>query len=211
MAEADEIGGDFQRVEDIESFGDALDYGLFTLGTLVPDLVGGGGAGLLVKAGVKKAAKNQVQDAVEARVQQVSRRSSRNIKQDRLKKIRKEYEDQALERSQRAAIAGAGAQCCSQPAENFTEIEAETGKLDPVGGAYRGVAQGALDSIGIPMRVFKKLYPDKSPEGIRTGIAEQINDNRSAVRRIITEATKTAGVEGVEATRSYTELQLLGK
>jgi len=203
MAEADEIGGDFQRVEDIESFGDALDYGLFTLGTLVPDLIGGGGAGLLVKAGVKKAVKNQVQDAVEARVQQaVADGAVATSNKIALKKIRKEYEDQALGKiPQRAAIAGAGAYSVAlNSAENFTEIEAETGKLDPVAALTVGVAQGALDSIGIPMRAFKKLYPDKSPEGIRTGIAEQINDNRSAVRRIITEATKTAGVEGgVEA------------
>jgi hypothetical protein len=203
MAEADEIGGDFQRVEDIESFGDALDYGLFTLGTLVPDLIGGGGAGLLVKAGVKKAVKNQVQDAVEARVQQaVADGAVATSNKIALKKIRKEYEDQALGKiPQRAAIAGAGAYSVAlNSAENFTEIEAETGKLDPVAALTVGVAQGALDSIGVPMRAFKKLYPDKSPEGIRTGIAEQINDNRSAVRRIITEATKTAGVEGgVEA------------
>jgi hypothetical protein len=199
MDEADRLGGNVTRVEDIESFGDSLDYMQYTLGTLVPDLLGGGLAGIAGKAAVKGVAKRTLKDAIDDRVQQaVADGAAEAGNKIALKKLRKEYEQEALGKiPQRAAIGGSALYSIGMNAgENFTEIEAETGKLDPVAALTVGVAQGALDSVGIPMRAFKKLFPDRSPEGLRTAIAEQLNDNRGAVRRIITESAKTAGAEG---------------
>ena len=199
MSEADALGGNVTRVEDIESFGDSLDYMQYTLGTLVPDLLGGGLAGIATKAAVKGAAKNVLKESIDARVQQaVTDGAAEAGSKIALKKLRKDYEQEALGKiPQRAAIGGSALYSIGMNAgENFTEIEAETGKLDPVAALTVGVAQGALDSVGVPMRAFKKLFPDRSPEGLRTAIAEQLNDNRGVVRRIITESSKTAGAEG---------------
>lgn len=199
MSEADALGGNVTRVEDIESFGDSLDYMQYTLGTLVPDLLGGGLAGIATKAAVKGAAKNVLKESIDARVQQaVTDGAAEAGNKIALKKLRKDYEQEALGKiPQRAAIGGSALYSIGMNAgENFTEIEAETGKLDPVAALTVGVAQGALDSVGVPMRAFKKLFPDRSPEGLRTAIAEQLNDNRGVVRRIITESAKTAGAEG---------------
>jgi hypothetical protein len=199
MSEADALGGNVTRVEDIESFGDSLDYMQYTLGTLVPDLLGGGLAGIATKAAVKGAAKNVLKESIDARVQQAVTDGAADAgNKIALKKLRKDYEQEALGKiPQRAAIGGSALYSIGMNAgENFTEIEAETGKLDPVAALTVGVAQGALDSVGVPMRAFKKLFPDRSPEGLRTAIAEQLSDNRGVVRRIITESAKTAGAEG---------------
>ena len=70
IGEADALGGNVTRVEDIESFGDSLDYMQYTLGTLVPDLLGGGLAGIAGKAAAKGVAKNVLKESIDNRVQQ---------------------------------------------------------------------------------------------------------------------------------------------
>ena len=203
MSEAEGLGGNATRVEDIDGFGDALDYMQYTLGTLVPDLLGGGVVGFAAKAGAKKVAKESFKDAIDARVQQsVADGAVETGNKIALSKLRKEYEQEALGKiPRRAALAGAGAYSAAlNSGENFTEIEAETGLLDPVAALTVGIAQGALDNFGVPMRAFKRLFPDRSAEGLRTAIAEQMNDNRGSIRKILTGTAKTAGIEGgVEA------------
>jgi len=203
MAEAEGLGGNATRVEDIDGFGDALDYMQYTLGTLVPDLLGGGVVGFAAKAGAKKVAKESFKEAIDTRVQQsVADGAVETGNKIALSKLRKEYEQEALGKiPRRAALVGAGAYSAAlNSGENFTEIEAETGLLDPVAALTVGIAQGALDNFGVPMRAFKRLFPDRSAEGLRTAIAEQMNDNRGNIRKILTGTTKTAGVEGgVEA------------
>ena len=57
MQDAANVGANVTSVEEIDSFGDFTDWAGYTLGTLVPDVVGGGVAVLQAKAGAKSCSK----------------------------------------------------------------------------------------------------------------------------------------------------------
>ena len=58
-----------------------------------------------------------------------------------------------------------------------------------------GVAQGALDVVGVPFRAANRLFPDKLTD-LKEGVAEKLIDERGYLRRVLSEATQTAGAEG---------------
>jgi hypothetical protein len=74
MEEAAEIGGDFQRLEDIEGAEDAVQWLTYTLGQALPSIgtsiIGGGVGGAVVQYGAKKAIKETVEREVKEKAGQ---------------------------------------------------------------------------------------------------------------------------------------------
>lgn len=175
MREAEQVGAKTTQVEDIENLGDFFNYAGYTLGTLVPDVVGGGVGGIAAKFAAKKALKGVVEEGADTVSGRLAERA-----------LRKNYD----------ALAGAGAySTAANTAENFADIYEETGIEAPGKALAVGVAQGALDTFGVPMRAARRLFPEKMDD-MRDGIAEKLLDERGYLRRVISEATKTAGTEG---------------
>lgn len=175
MREAEQVGAKTTQVEDIENLGDFFNYAGYTLGTLVPDVLGGGVGGIAAKFAAKKALKGVVEEGAETVSGRLAERA-----------LRKNYD----------ALAGAGAySTAANTAENFADIYEETGIEAPGKALAIGVAQGALDTFGVPMRAARRLFPEKMDD-MRDGIAEKLLDERGYLRRVISEATKTAGTEG---------------
>ena len=175
MQEAEQVGAKTTQVEDIENLGDFFNYAGYTLGTLVPDVVGGGVGGIAAKFAAKKALKSTVEKGADT----VSGRLA----------------DRALRRNY-DALAGAGAySAAANTAENFADIYEETGLEAPGKALAVGVVQGALDTVGVPFRAANRLFPDKLTD-LKEGVAEKLIDERGYLRRVLSEATKTAGAEG---------------
>ena len=61
MQDAANVGANVTSVEEIDSFGDFTDWAGYTLGTLVPDVIGGGVGGFAAKAGAKKLLKSKLE------------------------------------------------------------------------------------------------------------------------------------------------------
>ena len=181
MQEAEQVGAKTTQVEDIENLGDFFNYAGYTLGTLVPDVVGGGVGGIAAKFAAKKALKSTVEKGADT----VSGRLA----------------DRALRRNY-DALAGAGAySAAANTAENFADIYEETGLEAPGKALAVGVMQGALDTVGVPFRAANRLFPDKMTD-LKEGVAEKLIDERGYLRRVLSEAVKTGGAEGfTEATQ----------
>jgi hypothetical protein len=184
MQDAANVGANVTSVEEIDSFGDFTDWAGYTLGTLVPDVIGGGVGGFAAKAGAKKLLKSKLEQEADT--------------------IGKRLAEKAVQKNYDAAagfVAYSGAQ---NTASNFAEIYDETGIEAPGKALAVGVAQGALDQFGVPQRAFKRMFGSDGLEQFNDDIAERVFMSKDYVMAVSREAIKAAGVEGfTEATQEF--------
>ena len=187
------------RVEDVEGFGDAVLYGSYLVGNVVPTLLGGLGtgavAGQLAKVAVKKKVKDRVDQAAKEQVQKV-------VKEKALKGKAKQYGSNALKKLRdnpvRAAQA-AGAFTYSaalNAGESTANLYEEADERDPVLSLAVGVSAGALDAF-VPINALKRLLPSKQFKEAKDQISDQIMTNQKPIRRVLSQMGKLGAAEGV--------------
>jgi len=176
MQDAANVGANVTSVEEIDSFGDFTDWAGYTLGTLVPDVVGGGVAGVAAKAGTKKLLKNKLEQEADT--------------------IGKRLAEKVTQKNYDAAAGFVGYSAAQNTASNFAEIYEETGLEAPGKALAVGVAQGALDRFGVPQRAFKRMFGSDGLEQFNDDIAERVFMSKDYVLAVGREAVKAAGVEG---------------
>ena len=206
MQEAADIGGDFQRVEDIDGAEDAVQWLTYTLGQALPSIgtsiIGGGLGGAAVQYGAKKF----IAESVEAQVK---------------KKAGDAFEKAMVKRelSRRTAKArrlgqGAGAFVTSagmNAGETFANVYEESGGIsDPALALGTGIAAGALDALA-PLSILKKILPDNMAEPFKEAMADRLLRNKGVVQRAFIEGVRTGGIEGAtEAAQEVLQATAVG-
>ena len=184
MQDAANVGANVTSVEEIDSFGDFTDWAGYTLGTLVPDVVGGGVAGLAAKSGARKLLKKKLEQEADT--------------------IGKRLAEKAVQKNYDAAAGFVGYSTAQNTASNFAEIYEETGIEAPGKALAVGVAQGALDQFGVPQRAFKRMFGNEGLQQFNDDIAERVFMSKDYIYSVGSEALKAAGVEGfTEATQEF--------
>lgn len=195
MAEAAENQADVGRIEDIDGFGDLVNYSAFIVGNVIPSLVGGGGVGAL--GGV--VAKQALKKGINAKAQQYAKDV---VKDNALKVARKQAGDAYAKTAlgsvaNKGRIAGAvGFGTAAGAGESFTRILEETGEEAAGLALVTGVASGALDAMA-PLRLLNRILPSNLYSKATKEISEKIAANPSRITRALREAGKQAGIEGV--------------
>ena len=184
MQDAANVGANVTSVEDIDSFGDFTDWAGYTLGTLVPDVVGGGVAGFAAKGATKQLLKKKLEQEADT--------------------IGKRLAEKAVQKNYDAAAGFVGYSAAQNTASNFAEIYEETGIEAPGKALAVGVAQGALDRFGVPQRAFKRMFGGDGLQQFNDDIAERVFMSKDYIQAVSREAIKAAGVEGfTEATQEF--------
>jgi len=199
MEEAADIGGDFQRLEDIDGVGDAVQWLTYTAGNAIPSIgasiAGGGVGGAVVQYGAKKFMKDKISGEVEKIAKETYR-----------KKLRAELLDRRTQKARNFGQMG-GAFLTSagmNAGGTFAEIFEESGGVqDPAVALATGSAAGVLDTI-VPFSILKKVLPDNLVSRAKDSIANRLLSNKGVVNRAFIEGVKTAGIEG--ATEAAQEL-----
>ena len=195
MAEAAENQADVGRIEDIDGFGDLVNYSAFIVGNVIPSLIGGGGVGAL--GGV--VAKQALKKGINAQAQQYAKDV---VKDNALKVARKQAGDAYAKTAlgsvaNKGRIAGAvGFGTAAGAGESFTRILEETGEEAAGLALVTGVASGALDAMA-PLRLLNRILPPNLYSKATKEISEKIAANPSRITRALREAGKQAGIEGV--------------
>ena len=195
MEEAGESQADVGRLEDIDGFDDFISYALYTAGNAIPSLAtavaGGGIGGVVAKSAAKKAiqakAKDYAKNVVTSRAQDSFR-----------KRVADDYTAAALAKSGRIG-AGAGAYLTSAgmgAGESFTRILEEEREEAPGVALITGIASGGLDALA-PMRALKRIFPGRQYQSVAADMAGKSADKPPMWSRVLLEAAKTAGIEGV--------------
>ncbi|MBJ34086.1 MAG: hypothetical protein CMC89_05100 [Flavobacteriaceae bacterium] len=187
------------RVEDVEGFGDAVLYGSYLVGNVVPTLLGGLGtgaiAGGLAKVAVKKKIKDRVDQAAKEQVQKV-------VKEKALKGKAKQYGSNALKKLRDNPVRAAQAtgaftySATLNAGESTANLYEEANERDPALSLAVGVSAGALDAF-VPINALKRLLPSKQFKEAKDQISDQIITNKKPIRRVFTQMGKLGGAEGV--------------
>jgi len=195
MNEAAQNQADVGRFEDIEGFGDMLNYSAFIVGNVVPSLIGGGGAGLvggaIAKGGLKKIANTALSTIIKPNAQKLA-------KQQSAKAFSATQAGREIAGKQAGIGRAVGAMAFGTAAgagESFTRILEETGEEAPLVALATGIASGSLDAL-TPMRVLKRVVPAERYKDIAEKVGESVASNSSMKMRMLKEAGKTAGIEG---------------
>jgi len=195
MNEAAQNQADVGRFEDIEGFGDMLNYSAFIVGNVVPSLIGGGGAGLvggaIAKGGLKKIANTALSTIIKPNAQKLA-------KQQSAKAFSATQAGREIAGKQAGIGRAVGAMAFGTAAgagESFTRILEETGEEAPLVALATGIASGSLDAL-TPMRVLKRVVPAERYKDIAEKVGESVASNSSMKIRMLKEAGKTAGIEG---------------
>jgi len=184
MQDAANVGANVTSVEEIDSFGDFTDWAGYTLGTLVPDVLGGGVAGVAAKSGARKLLKKKLEQEADT--------------------IGKRLAEKAVQKNYDAAAGFVGYSAAQNTASNFAEIYEETGIEAPGKALAVGTAQGALDQFGVPQRAFKRMFGSEGLQQFNDEIAERVFMSKDYIYSVGREAFKAAGVEGfTEATQEF--------
>lgn len=184
MQDAADVGGKVTSIEDIDSMGDFADWTGYTLGTLIPDVVGGGVAGVAAKAGAKKLLKKKLEQEADT--------------------LGKRLAEKVTQKNYDAAAGLVGYSTAQNTASNFAEIYEETGLEEPGKALAVGVGQGVLDRFGVPQRAFKRMFGSDGLAQFNDDIAERVFMSKDYIKAVGREAFLSAGVEGVtEATQEF--------
>ena len=172
---------DVGSLEEIEGFGDFLNYSAYIVGNLGSSLIGGGvtGAvgGAIAKGGLKVIGQKVLQKSIQPSVKEIAERSAKF--------------------GLRGQVGGALAFGTAAGAgESFTKVLEEGGEEAPIAALMTGVASGALDQI-TPMRALKRILPQKQFKSASQRISDNIGKQRGVAKRILTEGAKSAGTEGI--------------
>ncbi len=198
--------------DDFDSMADAVNFTAYTLGNAIPSIataIGMGGVGGLA---AKQAGKTILKD----RVEQVSRDRMEEVIKDTADDIAREavqgaYRKQVLNKYAKiggAAGVGVGTTSTLHFGENFSRIYEETGLENPGVAFTTAMMSGALDSVGLPFRALKAIFPDNPAmlSNLKEHIAEEVLTDAGSRRiaNMLSEGAKVAGLEGtIEATQEF--------
>ena len=196
MAEAAENAAEIGSIEDIEGFGDFVNYSAFVVGNVIPSLVGGGGAGAVGGLVAKRAAmsiagKNLAKQAAG----QISKKQAANMYA-----VSTVGREALAKRGLKGQMSGAFAFSTAAGAgESFTRIFDETGEEAALTAIVTGVASGGLDAI-TPMRALKRILPQEQFRDAAEEVAGAIYKKKGIFSRALKEAGKSGVAEGVTET-----------
>lgn len=199
MQEAAEIGGDFQRIEDIEGAEDAVQWLSYTLGQALPSIgtsiIGGGVGGAAVQYGAKKF----IAETVENQVKQKAGKAFEKAM------VKRELNRRTQKARRIGQTLGAVATSTGMNAgETFANVYEESGGIqDPALALATGLAAGSLDALA-PLSILKKVLPDNMAEPFKELMADRLLRNKGMVNRAFIEGVRTGGIEG--ATEAAQEL-----
>lgn len=199
MQEAAEIGGDFQRIEDIDGAEDAVQWLSYTLGQALPSIgtsiIGGGVGGAAVQYGAKKF----IAETVENQVKQKAGKAFEKAM------VKRELNRRTQKARRIGQTLGAVATSTGMNAgETFANVYEESGGIqDPALALATGLAAGSLDALA-PLSILKKVLPDNMSEPFRELMADRLLRNKGMVNRAFIEGVRTGGIEG--ATEAAQEL-----
>ena len=199
MQEAAEIGGDFERVEDIEGAEDAVQWMTYTLGQALPSIgtaiLGGGITGGVVQYGAKKFIKESVERDVKKKAGDAFTKAM----------VKKEQNRRTAKLRRFATGTGAfGTSVAMNAGETFANVYEESGGIeDPALALGTGIVAGALDALA-PMSILKKVLPDEAFNPFKELMADRLLRNKGLVKRTFIEGVRTGGIEG--ATEAAQEL-----
>ncbi len=209
MNEASEYAPAVSFEDDWEGVGDFTDWLAYTVGNVVPSLAttlaGGGIGGFLAKQGVKASVKSEVNKRVKDKFEKAAKDAA-EAQATRL--TQNQYRDTVLRRYGKSASGVARAEKASRrgalgtagfvsstlgTGENFTRIYEETGLEDPAAALSLGIAMGALDVIGAPMRAFDRMFPGESKDQLKSFLSDAAITDRGRVRKMFDAVSNPKG------------------
>jgi hypothetical protein len=206
MEEAAEIGGDFQRLEDIEGAEDAVQWLTYTLGQALPSIgtsiIGGGVGGAVVQYGAKKAIKETVEREVKEKAGKAFEKAM--VKKELARRT-------ATARKFGTGVGAFGTSMAMNAGETFANVYEESGGIeDPALALGTGIAAGALDALA-PMSILKKILPDNMSEPFKEAMVDRLLRNKGMVKRAFIEGVRTGGIEGAtEAAQEVLQATAVG-
>ena len=200
-AEAKESAGDVMKVEDINSIADFGAWSAYTLGTLVPDLVGavgtmGAGSAIAkagAKASIKKLADKYVQNGRDQLVKDgFEKEAADKVAADVAEKF---AEAKLKQISLKAGTAGAVVYGTAQGSGNtFAKVLTDTGEEAPFISLTSGLVQGGLNAIPA-FKVLENMIPanlrGEAIEVLQAGV------NKPWVKEYLKDIGKVSGIEGM--------------
>jgi hypothetical protein len=206
MEEAAEIGGDFQRLEDIDGAGDAVQWLTYTLGQALPSIgtsvLSGGFGGAAVQYGAKKLIANTVENQVKQKAGKAFEKAM----------VKRELNRRTQKARKFGQIGGAVAASTGMNAgETFANVYEESGGIqDPALALATGLAAGSLDALA-PLSILKKVLPDNMSEPFKEMMADRLLRNKGMVKRAFIEGVRTGGIEGAtEAAQEVLQAAAVG-
>ena len=207
MAEAEENAGDVMTIEEIDSVGDFGAWSAYTLGTVVPDLVGAvatmGLGSTVVKAGAKSAIKKAVEEYAQNGRDELVKQGMEKEAADKIAgEVAERYaEAKASQLALRGGTGGAVAYGTAQGSGNqFAQTLQDTGEEAPYISLTSGLAQGSLNAIP----AFKVLS-DMIPANLRDDAVQVIQEgvNQPWVGQFLRDVAAVQGIEGLTEGLQY--------
>ena len=110
MRLAAESRGSNTTLEEIDGFDDALNFGLYHIGNMIPSLIGGGAAGAAVKGAAKNTLQRKFEQEAKEKLAKVARDLPRGLSQKEAKRLQADYTAAAISKPlQKRAALGFGA------------------------------------------------------------------------------------------------------
>ena len=214
-AEAEQYKPDstFQEIDSATDFGA---WAAYTIGSVVPDLVGmvgtGGAGGLLAKSAVKQG----VTEMAETLSRQATERMIKEgIEDQAAEKIARNMADKFAKAkikkmTTRGATAGAFTYGTQQGASStFARTLEETGEEAPVAAAVSGLTIGALNALPA-FSALTKFLPKGKVDEAGEFISGAVNDKPAWVGEFVKDVTTQMGVEsGTEALQLIVEEEVI--
>lgn len=200
MRLAAESRGSNTTLEEIDGFDDALNFGLYHIGNMIPSLIGGGAAGAAVKGAAKKIfLQRKFEQEAKEKLAKVARDLPSGLSQKEARRLQADYTAAAISKPlQRAAALGFGSYSVgSGIGESFARILEEEGVEAPMLAIGTGVMSGALDALA-PIAAIKKVFP----EGISDKVVQQVGKSLTSPNvvskgsKVLFEAAKFGVGEG---------------
>ena len=206
MQEAAEIGGDFQRIEDIDGARDAVQWLSYTIGNALPSIgtsiLGGGVGGAVFQYGAKKRLKNTVEREVKEKAGKAFEKAM----------VKRELNRRTQKARKFGKVAGAvGTSTGMNAGETFANVYEESGGIqDPAVALATGLAAGSLDAFA-PLSILKKVLPDNMSEPFKELMADRLLRNKGMVNRALIEGVRTGFIEGAtEAAQEILQAAAVG-
>ena len=214
-AEAEQYKPDstFQEIDNATDFGA---WAAYTIGSVVPDLVGmvgtGGAGGLLAKSAVKQgvtemaetlskqATERLIKEGIEDQAaEKIARNMADKFAKDKIKKM-----------TTRGATAGAFTYGTQQGASStFARTLEETGEEAPLAAAVSGLTVGALNALPA-FSALTKFLPKGKVDEAGEFISGVVNDKPAWVGEFVKDVTTQMGVEsGTEALQLIVEEEII--
>ena len=198
--------------EDWDSFTDYTNFFAYTLGNAIPSIATGiafgGAGGLATKAAAKKFAADRIDRIAKERMEEVATATADQIARDAVQGAFRKQVANKYAKIGGAVTAGAGTGSTLHFGENFSRIYEETGLQDPGVALTTAMFSGLLDTVGIPFRALRQMFPDdpRMLSNLKEHIAENVltTNGRKRFGNMAREAGLVAGTEGlIEAGQEF--------